>query len=202
MEVQCYDHFLHLHLYSSLSTQFTSLHNFLAQVYLRYNLLESKSMYPQVELAIHIWSWSIHKLWVWKPCAFNSKGYKSSKHNTSSSIFSSLEVKLQFVHLKFQVKTKNWHLSNVITPPLLNTIILSLNRISLYGCPFSSTFFMNLKNNLLWIWNFRTLYWRLKNYYPPLQSSPLQFESFVFFWCIRMTKEIEVWEYELCMVCE
>jgi hypothetical protein len=140
LEVQCYDHFLHLHLYSSLSTQFTSLHNFLAQVYLRYNLLESKSMYPQVELAIHIWSWSIHKLWVWKPCAFNSKGYKSSKHNTSSSIFSSLEVKLQFVHLKFQVKTKNWHLSNVITPPLLNTIILSLNHISLYGCPFSSTF--------------------------------------------------------------
>lgn len=64
----------------SLSTQFTSLHNFLAQVYLCYNLLESKSMYPQVELAIHIWSWSIHKLWVWKPCAFNSKGYKSRKH--------------------------------------------------------------------------------------------------------------------------
>lgn len=24
----------------------------------------------------------------------------------------------------------------------------------------------------------------------------------IFFWCIRMTKEIEVWEYELCMVCE
>ncbi len=50
------------------------------QVYLCYNLLESISMYPQVELAIHIWSWSIHKLWVWKPCVFNSKGYKSSKH--------------------------------------------------------------------------------------------------------------------------
>jgi hypothetical protein len=38
---------------------------------------------------------------------------------------------------------------NVITPPLLNTIILSLKSISLHGCPFSSTFFTNLKNNLL-----------------------------------------------------
>ncbi len=109
-------------------------------------------------------------------------------------------MKLQFVHLKFQVKTKNWHLSNVITPPLLNTIILSLKSISLYGCPVSSTFFTNLKNNLLWIWNFRTLYWRLKNYYP--HNLVLCNLKVIFFWCIRITKEIEVWEYELCMVCE